>query len=94
MRQQCLHYAIEVRIPYGIFGGTTPSQRGTTPQTVRGTTPSQRGGLRKHGTLAAVKRHYRHKEELCGPCRIVERERSANYKKRRKERISAAAGGR
>ena len=55
---------------HGCFGGMTPYERRRLRSQL-GLAP-KRPPLAPHGTMAAVKRHYRHGEPLCEPCKVAQ----------------------
>lgn len=70
VRVECLEYALDRRDP-GIYGGLTPTQRGTAKRKRR---------LSPCGTPAAWYRHRAHGETPCDPCRLaVNADRRARY---------------
>jgi len=67
-RDECLAYALEHDIGFGVWAGKTPEER----RKLR-----QRSGRSQapvvHGTEAGYKAHYRRKEQPCGDCREASR---------------------
>ena len=65
VKSQCLAWALEHREAFGIWGGMTENQR---RRLARPQVPWSRRELQPCGTPAAVRRHYRRGEPLCGAC--------------------------
>lgn len=88
VQRQCLAWAVETRVEFGVWGGTTEASRRR-----MGIKPKQ-GGARKLkpcGTRAAYDRHVKRGEVICDDCREQNRIRQAERRARIKE---AKAAGR
>lgn len=85
VRAQCLEYvmATESQVNrHGVWGGLTPDQR----RELFAASGMARPQPIQHGTPAGARAHYRRGEELCMPCRIANREQTAETKAKSRSR--------
>jgi WhiB family transcriptional regulator, redox-sensing transcriptional regulator len=73
VRQDCLQYALENALDFGIYGGVTAKER-----KALGRPPKQRSELTLLGcgTAAGYRRHRVRGEQACRPCKDAEAQRS------------------
>lgn len=84
VRAQCLAFAVEHHIDYGIWGGLTEHER----RPYLRARERQYADLKPCGTAAAYRRHMRRGEPACGPCLEAERLKSRESAERARERAS------
>lgn len=81
--RECLAYAIEFNLEFGIYGGLTPSARDAYRREHKLTARRGRRIFKPCGTDAAYRRHIRHGEAPCDACLDAERNRTREAKQRR-----------
>jgi len=94
VRRQCLEFAMDNDVLFGIFGGTTAVERSQLRRFAG--QPAKRivRDVQPCGTMAAVKRHDRAGEKLCARCaevKAVSQRRQRLARKARKTTREAAA---
>lgn len=81
---ECLHYALENREEYGVWGGTSAKQRRDMQK------PPRRPSVAACGTDAGYYRHIRQtRTEPCRPCLEAHAAASAEYREANREAINA-----
>lgn len=84
--KQCLEFALESNIRFGIFGGLTPSERGISGYKADMSEAQPNRVLMGCGTPAGYTYHLRHGTPACAECMTAEQKRNTIYKKKRRAR--------